>query len=272
MWSVGCSQPYVLLRRRNLARSIVSHWIKVPLRAHLTSAFVQVSYRWYFLPLQAFVFERRLRDCALACWLVLKRKLEGAKQTLNKFVFNAIININYDSSLKSAVGVAQNESFPKGSVILSPGAIHFSSRSTSIKMLVYLLATMAFTAVAASRSLADSSFDFIVVGGGTSGLVVANRLSESPDVQVLVIEAGYSALDNENSTFPELSGSMETIDWHYQSAPQIYAYDRIEPLPGGRGIGGSSLINGLSCAIISIPVKLTIDAQAWCTQGLRQLR
>lgn len=113
-------------------------------------------------------------------------------------------------------------------------------------MLVYLLAIVTFQVVAASRSLADSSFDFIVVGGGTSGLVVANRLSESPDVQVLVIEAGYSALDNENSTFPELSGSTETIDWRYQSAPQIYAYDRIEPLPGGKGIGGSSLINGLS--------------------------
>lgn len=113
-------------------------------------------------------------------------------------------------------------------------------------MLVYLLAIIASHVVAASESLADRSFDFIVVGGGTSGLVVANRLSESPDVQVLVIEAGYSALDNENSTFPELSGSTETIDWRYQSAPQIYAYDRIEPLPGGKGIGGSSLINGLS--------------------------
>lgn len=117
-------------------------------------------------------------------------------------------------------------------------------------MLAYLLAIVALKTVAASSPLTDSSFDFIVVGGGTSGLVVANRLSESPDVQVLVIEAGYSALDNENSTFPELSGSMKTIDWQYQSAPQIYAYDRIEPLPGGRGIGGSSLINGLSHGII----------------------
>lgn len=127
-------------------------------------------------------------------------------------------------------------------------------------MFVYLLAFSAFKAVAASRPLVDSSFDFVVVGGGTSGLVVANRLSESPDVQVLVIEAGYSALDNENSTFPELSGSTETIDWLYQSAPQIYAYDRIEPLPGGKGIGGSSLINGLSHWALSIPSKLIIDA------------
>lgn len=128
-----------------------------------------------------------------------------------------------------------------------------------MKMLAYLVAVIAFKAVTASRPLVDSSFDFIVVGGGTSGLVVANRLSESPDVQVLVIEAGYSALDNENSTFPELSGSTKTIDWQYQSAPQIYAYDRIEPLPGGRGIGGSSLINGLSHGIVSTPSKLTID-------------
>lgn len=127
-------------------------------------------------------------------------------------------------------------------------------------MLVFLLAAFAVQAVTADRSLLNTSFDFIIIGGGTSGLVVANRLSESPDVQVLVIEAGYSALDNENSTFPELSGSTKTIDWNYQSASQTYAYDRIEPLPGGKGIGGSSLINGLSYGIIKACSKLTIDA------------
>lgn len=127
-------------------------------------------------------------------------------------------------------------------------------------MCLYLLAILAFKTVAASSPVSDRSFDFIVVGGGTSGLVVANRLSESPDAQVLVIEAGYSALDNENSTFPELSGSTETIDWRYQSAPQIYAYDRVEPLPGGKGIGGSTLINGPSCGFVSTTSKMTIDA------------
>lgn len=133
------------------------------------------------------------------------------------------------------------------------------TRITSVRMLLHLLTAIAFKAVTASKPLSDRSFDFIVVGGGTSGLVVANRLSESPDVQVLIIEAGYSALDNDNSTFPELSGSTETIDWRYQSAPQIYAYDRIEPLPGGRGIGGSSLINGVPHGILSRPSELTVD-------------
>lgn len=120
-----------------------------------------------------------------------------------------------------------------------------SNWSTFTKMLVYVLTAIDSKAVAASSPLSGSSFDFVAVGGGTSGLVVANRLSESPNVQVLVIEAGYSELDNTNSTYPEPDGSNDTIDWLYQSVPQIYAYDRIEPLPGGRGIGRSSLINGL---------------------------
>lgn len=90
------------------------------------------------------------------------------------------------------------------------------------------------------------TYDYVVVGGGTSGLTVANRLSEIANISVAVIEAGSSVLDNVNVT--DVSGygnSLGTdIDWAYETVPQTYASNTVQTMSSGKAVGGTSTING----------------------------
>ncbi|KAF2725233.1 GMC oxidoreductase [Polychaeton citri CBS 116435] len=94
------------------------------------------------------------------------------------------------------------------------------------------------------------AYDYIVVGGGTSGLVIANRLSENPDVTVLVIEAGGSVYNNPNVTNVNGYGLAfgTDIDWAYESVNQTYAGGAKQTLRAAKALGGTSTINGLSYA------------------------
>ena len=72
--------------------------------------------------------------------------------------------------------------------------------------------------------LETEKFDFLVVGGGTSGLVVATRLTEDPDVKVLVLEAGSNRLDDPRIVTPGLAASLyddPEFDWCFMSTPQV---------------------------------------------------
>lgn len=89
-------------------------------------------------------------------------------------------------------------------------------------------------------------YDYVVVGGGTSGLVVANRLSEDPNVSVVVIEAGESEHDNPNVTAVGGYGKAfgTHVDYQYESVNQTHAGNSKQVLRAGKALGGTSTING----------------------------
>lgn len=69
----------------------------------------------------------------------------------------------------------------------------------------------------------SQSYDYVVVGGGTAGLVVAARLSENPGVNVAVIEAGTNRMDDQHISTPSLYPTLigrKKYDWCYESVPQ----------------------------------------------------
>lgn len=89
-------------------------------------------------------------------------------------------------------------------------------------------------------------FDYIVIGGGTAGCVLADRLSRDPGHQVLLLEAGSgdpSPAMASPLAWPTLAGTA--VDWAYQTVPQAGADGAVIPWPRGRVLGGSSGINGL---------------------------
>lgn len=91
------------------------------------------------------------------------------------------------------------------------------------------------------------TFDYVVVGGGTAGLVVANRLSETPTVRVAVIEPGGDERNNPNVTVATsyMKAYNTPIDWAYQTVPQLGVNNKPLVYHQGKAIGGTSTINGM---------------------------
>lgn len=89
--------------------------------------------------------------------------------------------------------------------------------------------------------------DYIIVGAGSAGCVLANRLTEDPEVSVLLIETGGS----DKSWMIEMPAAfaqplMSTrFNWAYKTEPEPYMDNRIMDCPRGRVLGGSSSINGM---------------------------
>ena len=92
------------------------------------------------------------------------------------------------------------------------------------------------------------TYDYVIVGGGVGGCVLANRLSADPAIRVLLIEAG----GNDSSPLIRAPGGLLPImmsgayAWPYLSAPQKHLDGRVLYLPRGKVLGGGSSINGMA--------------------------
>lgn len=91
----------------------------------------------------------------------------------------------------------------------------------------------------------SKEFDYLIVGGGTAGLCVAARLSEDPDVNVGILEAGGVHLAEKEIDVPGRYGEGigSVYDWQYQTVPQRGLRGRRLPWPRGRLLGGTSALN-----------------------------
>ncbi|KAK0459149.1 aryl-alcohol-oxidase from pleurotus Eryingii [Desarmillaria tabescens] len=109
-------------------------------------------------------------------------------------------------------------------------------------MLPLLLVLVPLCSAAIYEKVADLptlDFDYIIVGGGTAGNVLANRLTEESNTSVLVLEAGNSCVP----FFCTLATPNTPLDWNFTTVPQPGLNGRAIPLPRGFGLGGSSAVN-----------------------------
>ena len=116
-----------------------------------------------------------------------------------------------------------------------------------------------------NESMAET-YDYIVIGAGSAGCVIANRLSEDKNKKILILEAGGNDKSVTVSMPAALSIPMnsERFNWGLKTEPEPGLDNRIMNLPRGKGLGGSSSINGM-CYVRGNPM----DYELWSAKGAK---
>ncbi|KAJ8508967.1 hypothetical protein ONZ45_g8799 [Pleurotus djamor] len=135
---------------------------------------------------------------------------------------------------------------------------------TSSKSSIALITNHSGMPIASIQDVADQTFDFVIAGGGTAGLVVAARLSEDPGATVLVVEAGPANLRDDMIRIPSQHSAhfgRAEYDWNLETlkTQQGNTLNKRFPWHIGKGLGGSSAINFMCW---TKPAASDIDGEA----------
>ncbi|KAK4175132.1 putative GMC oxidoreductase [Triangularia setosa] len=126
--------------------------------------------------------------------------------------------------------------------------MRFRTNSMSVSLSCALaIGTAAAAGFHHHAAVHDSTFDYVVVGGGTSGLVVANRLTENHRTTVLVIERGYFD-DKPEAIIPWYANAVDTsVLLSPQSAPNPKLNNATRSVTVAAVVGGATVVNGMGC-------------------------
>ncbi|KAJ7643355.1 alcohol oxidase [Mycena polygramma] len=148
----------------------------------------------------------------------------------------------------------------------------------SVRSAISCATSLSAASAVDASTFAATSYDYVIIGGGTAGLALANRLTEGSNITVGVIEAGINHPGNPTLEIPEyaLPGGAgdATYDWLFETVAQAGVNGRPISQPRGKMVGGSSGLNLLGWSRGS---KLEYDAWAtfsgcsdWSWAGLSQ--